>query len=127
MRTLLNIIWLLFGGIWLALAYLIVGIISCIFIITIPVGVAFIRMAAYVFWPFGKTVVRKPDYGPFSTVINVVWFILIGWVLALVHLVTALGQAVTIIGIANAIVSIKMIPVSCFPFGKRIVDSGSFI
>lgn len=127
MRTFLNIIWLLFGGIWLALAYLLVGIISCIFIVTIPIGVAFMRMAAYVFWPFGKNVVKKPDYGPFSTVINVVWFILIGWVLALVHLVTALGQAVTIIGIANAIVSIKMIPVSCFPFGKRIVDSGSFI
>ncbi len=123
MRTLLNIIWLLFGGIWLALAYLIVGIISCIFIITIPVGVAFIRMAAYVFWPFGKTVVKRPDAGAFSTVINVIWFILIGWVLALVHLVTALGQAVTIVGLANAIVSLKMIPVSCFPFGKQIVDS----
>lgn len=123
MRTLLNIIWLLFGGIWLALAYLIVGIISCIFIITIPVGVAFIRMAAYVFWPFGKTVVKRPDAGAFSTVINVIWFILIGWVLALVHLLTALGQAVTIVGLANAIVSLKMIPVSCFPFGKQIVDS----
>lgn len=123
MRTILNLIWLLFGGIWLALAYLIVGIVSCLLIVTIPVGIAFIRMAAYVVWPFGKSVVKKPGYGPGSAVVNVIWFVLIGWVLALVHVVAALGQAVTIIGLTNAIVSIKMIPVSCFPFGKRIVDS----
>ncbi len=66
---------------------------------------------------------RKPSAGAFSTVINVIWFILLGWALALVHVVTALGQAVTIIGITNAVVSLKMIPVSCFPFGKRIVSA----
>jgi len=123
MRTVLNIIWLLFGGIWLALAYLIVGIVSCLLIVTIPVGVAFMRMAAYVVWPFGKAVVRKPGAGAFTTVVNVLWFVLIGWALALVHVVAALGQAVTIIGLTNAVVSLKMIPVSCFPFGKEIVDS----
>ncbi|SDL53931.1 YccF domain-containing protein [Tessaracoccus oleiagri] len=123
MRTVLNIIWLLFGGIWLALAYLIVGVISCLLIVTIPVGVAFMRMAAYVVWPFGKAVVRKPGAGALTTVVNVVWFVLIGWALALVHVVAALGQAVTIIGLTNAVVSLKMIPVSCFPFGKEIVDS----
>lgn len=123
MRTILNLIWLLFGGIWLALAYLIVGIVSCLLIVTIPVGVAFMRMARYVVWPFGKEVVRKPGAGVGSTIVNVIWFVLIGWVLALVHIVAALGQAVTIIGLTNAVVSLKMIPVSCFPFGKRIVDS----
>ena len=123
MRTVLNIIWLLFGGIWLALAYLIVGIVSCLLIVTIPVGVAFMRMAAYVVWPFGKAVVRKPGAGAFTTVVNVLWFVLIGWALALVHVVAALGQAVTIIGLTNAVVSLKMIPVRCFPFGKEIVDS----
>ncbi len=123
MRTVLNIIWLLFGGIWLALAYLLVGIVSCIFIVTIPVGVAFMRMAAYVVWPFGKSVVKKPGYGAGSTIINVIWFVLVGWALALVHIVAAAGQALTIVGITNAIVSIKLIPVSCFPFGKQIVDS----
>lgn len=121
MRTVLNIIWLVFGGIWLALAYFLVGLISCLLIVTIPVGVAFMRMAAYVLWPFGKRVEKKPSAGAFSTVINVIWFILLGWALALVHVVTALGQAVTIVGITNAVVSLKMIPVSCFPFGKRIV------
>lgn len=123
MRTVLNVIWLLLGGIWLALAYFIVGILSCVLIVTIPVGIAFMRMARYVLWPFGKTVVKKPDAGPFSTVVNVIWFILIGWVLALAHIVSALGQAVTIVGLANAYVSIKMIPVSCFPFGKEIIDA----
>ena len=123
MRTVLNLIWLLFGGIWLALAYLLVGLISCLLIVTIPVGIAFMRMAKYVVWPFGKDVVRKPGAGAGSAIINVIWFLLIGWVLAVVHIVAALGQAVTIIGITNAIVSLKMIPVSCFPFGKRIVSS----
>ena len=123
MRTGLNIIWLIFGGIWLALAYFIVGLASCLLIVTIPVGVAFMRMAAYVFWPFGKSVEKKPNYGAFSAVINVIWFVLLGWALALVHIVVALGQAVTIVGITNAVVSLKMIPVSCFPFGKRIVKS----
>lgn len=123
MRTVLNLIWLLFGGIWLALAYFFVGIVSCLLIVTIPVGVAFMRMGVYVLWPFGKSVVKKPGYGPGSTVINVIWFVLLGWMLALIHIVAAAGQALTIVGITNAIVSIKLIPVSCFPFGKEIVDS----
>lgn len=123
MRTVLNLIWLLFGGIWLALAYLVVGVISCVFIVTIPVGVAFMRMAKYVVWPFGKDVVKKQSAGAGSAIVNAIWFLLVGWILALMHIVAALGQAITIIGITNAIVSLKMIPVSCFPFGKRIVSS----
>ena len=115
--------WFIFGGFWLALAYFLVGLASCLLIVTIPVGVAFMRMAAYVLLPFGKRVEKKPNYGAFSTVINVIWFIFLGWALALVHVVAALGQAVTIVGITNAAVSLKMIPVSCFPFGKRIVSA----
>lgn len=127
MRTLLNIIWVVLGGFWLALGYFIAGIIACIFIITIPVGVASFRMARYVLWPFGKTVVKKPSAGAGSAIMNGIWFIVAGWWLAILHLVTALTQALTIIGLANAVVSIKMIPVTCFPFGKQITDSRSFI
>ncbi|RRD45975.1 YccF domain-containing protein [Tessaracoccus sp. OH4464_COT-324] len=123
MRTLLNIIWLLLGGIWLALAYFIVGILSCIPIITIPVGLAAMRMAKLVLWPFGKKAVKKPGYGAGARILNLVWFVLIGWVLALLHVAAALAQTLTIVGIANAVVSIKLIPVSCFPFGKRIVSA----
>ena len=127
MRTLLNLIWLFLGGIWLAAAYFVAGIIACLLIITIPVGIASFRMARYVLWPFGKSVVPKPGAGAGSAIMNAIWFVIAGWWLALLHIVAAAGQAITIVGIANAAVSLKMIPVSCFPFGKRIVDRGSLV
>lgn len=127
MRTLLNVIWVVFGGFWLALGYFVAGIIACIFIITIPVGVASFRMARYVLWPFGKSVVRKPGAGAGSAIMNAIWFVVAGWWLALIHIGAALAQTVTIIGIANAWVSIKMIPVTCLPFGKQIVNSGGVL
>ncbi len=122
MRGLLNLIWFLFAGMWLALGYLVAGLIACVFIITIPVGVASFRMAAYVAWPFGKRVEPKPNAGVGSALMNVIWFVACGWWLALGHLLAAVAQTLTIVGVVNAVVSIKMIPVSCFPFGKRIVD-----
>lgn len=121
-RAILNIIWLLFGGIWLAALYFIAGVIACVFIITIPFGIASFRMARYVLWPYGKAVIDKPDAGAGSAIGNVIWFLLFGWWLALGHIFTAIAQSLTIIGIIDAIVNLKMIPVTCFPFGKRIVD-----
>lgn len=125
MRTILNLIWVVLGGFWLAIAYFVAGIIACIPIITIPVAVASFRMARYVLWPFGKSVEPKPGAGAGAALMNIIWFIVAGWWLALVHVAAALAQTLTIIGIANAYVSLKMIPVTCFPFGKRIVDNGT--
>lgn len=125
MRFLLNIIWLLFGGIWLALGYFLFGLLACLLVITIPVGVASFRMGAYALWPFGKTVVSKPRSGAGSAIMNAIWFVFGGLWLALGHVTTAAAQAVTIVGIPLAIANIKMIPVTCFPFGKEIVDSDS--
>ena len=122
MRTLLNIIWVVFGGFWLFLGYLIFGLIACIFIITIPAGVACFRIAGYALWPFGRTVVEMPGAGAMSCLSNVVWFVVAGLWLALGHIATAAAQAVTIVGIPLAIANIKMIPVTCFPFGKRVVE-----
>ena len=122
MRTLLNIIWVVFGGFWLFLGYLIFGLIACIFIITIPAGVACFRIAGYALWPFGRTVVETPGAGALSCLSNVVWFVVAGLWLALGHIATAAAQAVTIVGIPLAIANIKMIPVTCFPFGKRVVE-----
>ena len=122
MRTLLNIIWVVFGGFWLFLGYLIFGLIACIFIITIPAGVACFRIAGYALWPFGRTVVEMPGAGAMSCLSNVVWFVVAGLWLALGHIATAVAQAVTIVGIPLAIANIKMIPVTCFPFGKRVVE-----
>lgn len=123
MRTLLNIIWLVTGGIWLALGYMLFGLLACILIITIPAGVASFRMASYALWPFGRAVVQKPQAGVMSGLSNVIWFLVAGLWLAIGHVTTAAAQFVTIIGIPLAIANLKMIPVTCFPFGKQIIDS----
>ncbi|MFY9190425.1 MAG: YccF domain-containing protein [Lawsonella sp.] len=124
MRTLLNIIWLLLGGIWLAVGYVLFGIVACLLVVTFPAGVASFRMARYALWPFGRDVVEKPSAGAGSTFMNVVWFLVAGLWLALEHISTAALQAITIVGIPMAIANVKMIPVTCFPFGKKIVKSG---
>ncbi|MFI5504442.1 YccF domain-containing protein [Corynebacterium kutscheri] len=124
MRLILNMIWLITGGLWLALGYLLAGIVACIFIVTIPIGVASFRMASYALWPFGRTVVAEiGGTKPITSVANAMWFVIAGLWLALGHVTTALAQFVTIIGIPLAIANVKMIPVTCFPFGKQIVDS----
>lgn len=123
MRTLLNILWLVTGGIWLSLGYFLFGLLACVLIITIPIGVASFRMASFAWWPFGRTVVSHPGSGTGSTVANLIWFLVAGLPLAATHVTTALAQVVTIIGIPLAIANLKMIPVTCFPFGKQIVDS----
>ncbi|WP_115727636.1 YccF domain-containing protein [Actinomyces culturomici] len=121
MRTLLNIIWFLFGGFWLWLAYIFFGVLACLFVVTIPAGVACFRIAQYVVWPFGKRVVELPSAGAGSALMNVVWFFVAGLWLAIGHVATALAQSLTIVGIPVAIANIMMIPVTCFPFGKAVV------
>ncbi|MFN8136507.1 MAG: YccF domain-containing protein [Propionicimonas sp.] len=123
MRAILNIIWLVLGGFWLALGYIAFGVLACILIITIPFGIASFRMAGYALWPFGRAVVAKPSAGIGSGLANVIWFLIAGLWLAIGHVTTAVAQAVTIIGIPLAVANLKMIPVTCFPFGKDIVDS----
>ncbi|AVP67478.1 YccF domain-containing protein [Rhodococcus hoagii] len=125
MRILLNIIWLIFGGLWLALGYFLAGLVMCILIITIPFGIASFRIGLYALWPFGKTVVDKPTAGVGSLIGNVIWLILAGIWLAIGHIATALAMAITIIGIPLAIANLKMIPISLMPLGKEIVDVGS--
>ena len=122
MRTLLNIIWFLFGGLPLFLGYLLAGLFSCIFIVTIPAGVASFRIAGYVLWPFGNRVIDKPGVGAGSGIMTRVWFLVAGLWHAIGHITTAAAQAVTIVGIPLAIANLKMIPITCFPFGKAVID-----
>ena len=121
MRTILNVIWVVFAGFWLWLTNLAAGVLACLLIVTIPWGIASFRMASYALWPFGRTIVDKPSAGPASTIGNVVWILLFGWWLALGHVTTALAQAATIIGIPLALANLKLIPVSLVPMGKDIV------
>jgi len=123
MRILLNIIWLIFGGLWLALGYFVAGILCCSLIITIPFGIASFRVGVYALWPFGKTVVDKPTAGVASLIGNVIWFVIAGLWLAIGHVVTAIAMAITIIGIPLAVANLKMIPISLTPLGKDIVDA----
>ena len=125
LRLILNILWLILGGLVLALMYAIAGVICFIFIVTIPFGIASFRMANYCLWPFGRTVVPKPNAGIGSAVGNVIWFIVAGWWLALGHIITAIGQFITIIGIPLGLANIKLVPVSLFPLGHQIVDADS--
>jgi uncharacterized membrane protein YccF (DUF307 family) len=121
-RLLLNLIWLVFGGLLLALGYAIAALVMFILIITIPFGIAAARMALFCVWPFGRTLVRRPDAGVGSLIGNIIWFILAGWWLALGHLVTGVVMCITIIGIPLGLANFKLIPVSVTPFGRDIVD-----
>jgi len=121
-RVLLNLIWLVFGGLVLALGYAVVALVMFILIITIPFGIASARIALFCLWPFGRTLVRRPDAGTGSTIGNVIWFILAGWWLAIGHLVSGVLMCLTIIGIPLGLANFKLIPVSITPFGRDIVD-----
>jgi len=122
-RVILNIIWLIFAGFWLAVGYVFAGILLCIPIITIPWAIASFRTANYVFWPFGRTIVSKPTAGVGSFIGNVIWVILAGWWLALGHIVSGIALCITIIGIPMAIADFKMVPISLMPLGKEIVST----
>lgn len=123
-NVILNIIWVITAGLWLWLGYILAGIIACIFIVTIPFGVASFRIANYVIFPFGREAVQVRPLGAVGTLGNVVWFLIAGLWLAAGHVVTALAQAVTIIGLPLAWANIKLIPITCFPFGKEIISTG---
>jgi uncharacterized membrane protein YccF (DUF307 family) len=123
LSAVLNIIWFLFSGLWLWLAYMLAGVICCILIVTIPWGIASFRIANYVAWPFGRSVVEKPTSGLGALLGNIVWFIVAGWWLALAHLTTAIALCLTIVGIPLAIANLKLIPVTLLPLGKQIVTN----
>ena len=122
MRTLLNLIWLVLSGFWLAIGYALAGVLMTILIVTIPFGVAAFRLAGFVLWPFGRTIVRKPSAGAGSAIGNVLWFVLAGLWIAIGHVVTAFALTLTIIGIPLAIANLKLAVVALAPLGKEIVD-----
>ncbi|EID54916.1 YccF domain-containing protein [Saccharomonospora xinjiangensis] len=123
MRAILNVIWLVLSGFWLALGYTLAGIICCLLIVTIPFGLASFRIAGYALWPFGRTVTERRTAGVPSMLGNIVWLIVAGWWLALSHIVTGIALCVTIIGIPLGIGNFKLVPVSLLPLGREIVPT----
>ena len=126
MRTIGNVFWFVLAGVWLAIGYAIAGVILCITIIGIPFGLAAFRLAGYVIWPFGRIVVPNPDRAPgVSAVGNVLWFVLAGWWLCLIHLVTGLLLCLTIIAIPLGIANFKLAGLAFAPLGKLIIPADS--
>jgi uncharacterized membrane protein YccF (DUF307 family) len=123
MRFILNIIWLVLCGWWMAIAYVLVGIIAAILIITIPFAIASFRIASYVIWPFGRSITIRRNAGVASVIGNIIWIVLFGWELALGHLIAGIALCLTIIGIPLGLANFKMIPISLVPLGVKIVRS----
>jgi uncharacterized membrane protein YccF (DUF307 family) len=119
-----NIIWLVFAGIWLFLGYVISGILNCIFIITIPFGIQAFKLAGFALWPFGRTAVNRPGASAAKSGCgNILWFVLGGWYLALLHFITGLLLCIFIITIPLAIQNFKLAGLALAPFGKEIVSN----
>ena len=127
----LNILWVLFGGLWMAIAWLVAGAIMVVTIIGIPWARAAFNMASYAFLPFGRRAMSRAVYqgyddfgtGSAGVVGNLIWLVLAGWWLALGHLGIALCQAVTIIGLPFAWAHLKLAGLALWPIGRIIVPT----
>jgi len=123
-KTIGNILWFFLAGLWLAIGYALAAVIMCILVITIPFGIASWRMATYVIWPFGRSVVTRPGAGAASTIGNILWFLLAGLWIAIEHVIAGVVLCITIIGIPFGIVSFRMAGLALAPLGKDIVRQG---
>ena len=131
LSVLLNILWIVTGGIWMAIAWLIAAVIMAITIIGLPWARAAFNIANYTLLPFGRVALSREEVsgyedlgtGPLGAIGNLIWLLLAGWWLALGHLITAVGLALTIIGIPFAWAHLKLIPISLWPIGKTIVTT----
>jgi uncharacterized membrane protein YccF (DUF307 family) len=127
MRTILNLIWLVLCGLWMAIGYAVAGLLCFLLfflVVTIPFGIAAFRIADYVLWPFGRTITPRGGFGAGSLIGNIIWIVLFGWWLAIGHLVTGVLLCLTVIGIPLGLANFKIIPISLMPLGVRIVPSG---
>lgn len=117
-----NVLWLVLAGWWLALAYVVAGIVNCLLIVTIPAGVQSFKLAGFALWPFGRAVVDIPGRSPtISLLLNVIWIVTGGVWLALAHVAAGVLLCVTIVGIPLGVASFRMTGLALAPFGKRVV------
>ncbi len=123
MSTLGNIIWVVFGGFFIFLEYLVAGLLLCLTIIGIPFGLQAIKLAQLALWPFGKHI-EYMDYAPgcLSTMMNILWLLIGGIWIALSHLILGIIFAISIIGIPFASQHFKLVGLALTPFGRRIAD-----
>jgi uncharacterized membrane protein YccF (DUF307 family) len=122
MKTIANVLWLIFAGIWLAIGYVIGGAVLCLTIIGIPFGIQAFKLGGLALWPFGREVVRRDGAGCFTVAFNLVWLILFGWEIFLVSILAGVILCVTIIGIPFGIQAFKLGALALWPFGREIVE-----
>lgn len=121
MKTLGNIIWFLFGGLMIAVEYLLAGLALMITIVGIPFGIQCVKLGVLALWPFGKTVTEdEASSGCLSLVMNVIWFFVGGFWIALTHLLWGIFFCITIVGIPFGKQHFKLIKLALLPFGKQI-------
>ncbi|GIU88516.1 MAG: hypothetical protein KatS3mg009_3031 [Acidimicrobiia bacterium] len=126
MRTIGNILWFVLAGLWMALGYLLAGVIQCITLIGIPFGIQSFKLAGLALWPFGRTVVIRTDRDvALGCLGNAVWLLLSGLWLALGHLLTGLLLCITIVGIPFGVASFKLAGLALAPFGRTVVARGT--
>ena len=123
MNTLGNLIWLIFGGFITFIEYMIGGLLLCLTIIGIPFGLQVFKLAFMALWPFNKTI-EYQSYAPgcLSTIMNIIWFFVGGFWIAVTHLAMGLLLGITIIGIPWAKQHFKLMSLALAPFGKNIVE-----
>ncbi|MGK7909629.1 MAG: YccF domain-containing protein [Synechococcus sp.] len=125
MRLLANLLWIVFGGFFLALQYWLGGLLLCLTIVGIPFGLQTIKLGSFALLPFGKELVATPTGnlgGVLRLILNLIWVFTFGLTIATTHLASALACAVTIIGIPFAIQHLKMVPLALLPFGQTWVE-----
>jgi len=131
LSLLLNIAWIVCGGLWMALGWIVAAVIMVITIVGIPWAKAAFNIALYALLPFGQKAVSRADYsgqedignGPLGVLGNIIWLLLAGWWLALGHVIVAVLLAVTIIGIPFAWAHLKLAGIALWPVGKMIVPA----
>ena len=124
MNLLLNIIWLIFGGFIVVMGYLLGAILLCITIIGIPFGIQCFKLAGLAVAPFGREIREKePPGGALAVIMNIIWIILPGLELAVLHLFLALAFAITIIGLPIAAQHLKMTRLALLPFGFEVRET----
>ena len=133
MKTIGNLVWLVFNGIWLALGYALLGLIVCAFVVTIPFGVQLFKLAGYALWPFGRVVVKRPGAGGASVAGNLLWLIP-GVIIAIGHLIAAAANLLLCVFVITipiclpfAIANLKLVTVALWPFGREVVPTDRLV
>lgn len=124
MKTIGNLIWFVLSGLWLGIAYIVAGVVSCLTLLGIPFGIRSFKLASYVMWPFGKELRPKEEDKLLRGVLNILWIVVGGFWLALFHIVLGLILSLTIIGLPFGLKNFSMAKLALFPFAYVVVPKG---